>query len=322
MMSGIAIVTCLCVCIFTALHLVYLAPMKCRSQRNMITQFPTYPPSYATRNDAPDNRVTPTSDHRGRKNRVRDFDEAEYATELFNDDKIGTEINLNSPRDITGFDNDDKKLSNGLTTTISSQQLEGDSNISEFESSGFSPHNNDRETVNNKIVKREDNSHFDDEDSYYDEGSGTGANDSESELLTEQLELLPVTSDDILTVGYDLPIHIEIVFCVCESWNGHWKRTFRYRDLSCLEVNRVLPVLSVATCTVTAGGAVLSGVILYLLWAAKDTFYEPARPSEIRPFIFSSNLRRNNSLQSKANGVPVWNGNGSSVRNGHSRYDI
>jgi len=181
----------------------------------------------------------------------------------------------------------------------------------------------------NVFDRKKDETHFDeelegDDDSLQVEGEGSG-DASSPEFTTENLtfrDSIHLNPDADIFVN-QRSIHVEVIYCVCESWNGHWKRTFRYPDLRCLEVNRVLPVLSVATCIVTAGGAILSGVVLYLLWASKESFYDPIRPSEIRPIVFSSSLKRNNSVQSKINGVPYWNGNGvSTPLKGNSRHYI
>lgn len=344
MTSGIAIVACLCVCVFTVLHLMYLAPMKCRSQRDMMTPLPG---AAARKQVTPEPELSPT----GRVNAspgangsaevngspvaletttVQDYsytDDGNVTAAVADSNKLivggefneDTETNLNNPNELTDIIIDPQSTTISLSTTEANNRNRIDF---EMESSGFEP--SDLKTYysknRNRLSKRED-SHFDEEeDQYEEEGSGAGML-SDNHSSYDTLELSPGATD-ILSIGYELPIQVEVIFCVCETSSGHWKRTFRYPDLSCLEVQRVLPVLSVATCIVTAGGAVLSGVVLYILWASKDTFHEPVRPSEIRPFILPSNVRRSSSFQSKVNGIPSWNGNGTARRNGHSHYYI
>ena len=257
--STVAIVACLCVCVLTALHLISLAPMRCREHRDLVVH-------------------DPQSDSKNQSQAPHYFDREPASSSVYQ-----------SPEDSEPF-----SVNFGID--------EGLSNYS----SGDGP----ELQYSNRIKSKRDETHVDEELESEDlfEGSGGG------EILANYHKLGDVPSD-IQPPNFTASIHVEVIYCVCESWNDHWKRTFKYPDLRCLEVNRVLPVLSVAICIVTAGGAVLSGVVLYLLWASKESFYDPVRPSEIRPIVFSSNLKRNNSVQSKINGGPYWNGS-NGVRNG------
>lgn len=150
-----------------------------------------------------------------------------------------------------------------------------------------------------------------------DEGEGSGGGWSDSSLYEYEyddvdaaLELETVTLETV-TVGLDQGVLLNITTCQCEQRGPSWRRTKSYENLSCLEVNNILPILFVASCVVTAIGAVLSALILYLLWSFKNSFYGPAKPYERRPFIFTSNFK---------NTAKASNGSSSKVLNGDSRF--
>ncbi|KAK7074938.1 hypothetical protein SK128_004353, partial [Halocaridina rubra] len=225
----ISIITCLCVCVFTAFHLSYLSTMGCHVEHSTIRQ------SAPSSEDSPG---LPTS-----------FTEDEY-------------FNTNTP-----------VRRNGLLVTPSdrtSRIIGFDDDEDEVEGSGF---------LGNTYG----------EDDYVD--------DTALEFETATLESV--------TMRLDREIFVNVTSCSCESRSGEWVRTLRYPDLSCLEVNNILPVLFVASCVVTAVGAVLSVLILYLLWFFRNSFYGPAKPHETRPFIFTSNFKN----QAKVNNSGVTNGN-------------
>ncbi|XP_042870233.1 uncharacterized protein LOC122252050 isoform X2 [Penaeus japonicus] len=229
----ISIVTCLSVCIFTALHLAYLAPMTCHTRHSTIT----HPPSS-------EDILAST------KNRVLHGDIGLYSTTTTSSparkDKAG----------ILGYDDDED----------------------EAEGSG--------------LVMRDLHA----PDDYVDE---------------RILEFETVTLQTV-TVKIENEIVLNVSSCECESQGADWVRTLTYPELSCLEVNNLLPVLFVASCVVTAVGAVLSALVLYLLWSFRNSFYGPAKPHETRPFIFTSNF---NKSKTKAAAVSrsrgVTNGEGS-----------
>ncbi|KAK3857550.1 hypothetical protein Pcinc_036200, partial [Petrolisthes cinctipes] len=200
----ISVITCLCVCIFTALHLTQLATMTCHTKYNTLTHHHT----------------------------------------------------TTSPPILT-------------LTTLSSPGLE------------------------------------DDED--HSEGSGGGGG------VIEGLEVETGTLDPLtLSQGSgDVVLLSNVTSCACEQRGPGWRRRHTYENLSCLEVNNILPILFVASCVVTAVGAVLSVLVLYLLWSFKNSFYGSAKPHETRPFIFTSNFKNNNNA--------TRNGS-NSVSNGDSRF--
>ncbi|XP_068205127.1 uncharacterized protein [Palaemon carinicauda] len=124
------------------------------------------------------------------------------------------------------------------------------------------------------------------------------------------LEFETVTLDSV-RVSLENEIHLNVSSCACESSGGGEAgsvRTMTYPGLSCLEVNNILPVLFVASCVVNAVGAMLSALILYLLWSFRNTFYGPAKPHETRPFIFTSNFKKRPRETSGA-GAETTNGN-------------
>lgn len=138
-------------------------------------------------------------------------------------------------------------------------------------------------------------------------GSGDGADDE----VDVTLEFETVTLGKV-SVGLDHEIVVNVTSCECEKKGATWVRTRTYHNLSCPSVKNVLPVLFVASCVVTAVGAVLSALILYLLWSFKNSFYAPAKPHETRPFIFTSNFNKSKTKTS--------NGSGSRVSNGDSQF--
>lgn len=152
----------------------------------------------------------------------------------------------------------------------------------------------------------------DDEDEV--EGSGFIGRDYYSDggdyVDERALEFETVTLQSV-AVHMDREILLNVTSCACESHSNEWVRTLTYPDLSCLEVNNILPVLFVASCVVTAVGAMLSFLILYLLWSFRNSFYGPAKPHETRPFIFTSNFK---------NRAKTTNGSGSGVTNGNSKF--
>ena len=146
-----------------------------------------------------------------------------------------------------------------------------------------------------------------------DESEGSGASLSEAAVyddVNEALEFETKTLDSV-TVGLDHGIILNITSCSCEERGPSWRRRKSYPNLSCLEVNNILPILFVASCVVTAIGAVLSALILYLLWSFKNSFYGPAKPHERKPFIFTSNFK---------NTTKASNGSSNKVVNGNSRF--
>ncbi|KAG0718096.1 hypothetical protein GWK47_053156 [Chionoecetes opilio] len=146
-----------------------------------------------------------------------------------------------------------------------------------------------------------------------DEGEGSGAGLLEADLyddVNEALEFETVTLESV-TVSLDQGILLNITSCTCEQRGSSWRRRKSYPNLSCLEVNNILPILFVASCVVTAIGAVLSALILYLLWSFKNSFYGPAKPHERRPFIFTSNFK---------DAPKASNGSSKKVVNGDSRF--
>ena len=301
--SCAAIVTCLCVCIFTALHLFYLTPMKCRALHGTIPH--TYAEDAIT--------VTPANQDRLLNGNTEDpIVITSNSNESYNTTDVGKELAIEP----TGINIDSPESTTPSAGTIAGTDSV-DEGVEDFESSGHAePVENLKDRLRKNPVKREE-THVDEE---IDEEEGSGSDQSDGLInATEHLELDSVTGESVFDIN-QRTIYVEYEYCVCESWNGHWKRTFRYIDLTCLEVNRILPVLSVATCIVTIGGAILSGIMLYLLWASKSSFYDPIRPSEVRPIIFSSSLRRNNSMQSKINGAQYWNGVNSTNRNGNVNH--
>lgn len=295
--------------------------MKCRSQKDVLTQVPSTmgPAPSATFEETPQ-PTTQTEDNIPKTNVfTNDSESVEGSSTLKPMPTVrfsGNELASHISPEVSGIDIDNKLDVEGTEPASSIEDFSG---FGSFDASADMPlqdSNRRSKTVKRIEVQSDDE---DEEDLTFDEGSGNG-NFSEQDYSTLPLELETVTSD-FFTSGYDMPIHVEVVYCVCESWEGHWKRSFRYPDLSCLEVNRIVPVLSVAICIVTAGGAVLSGVLIYLLWASKSSFYHPVRTTEVRPIIFSSNLKRSHSVHSRTNGAPVMeNGGGFSGRNGNSAY--
>ncbi|KAG7159037.1 hypothetical protein Hamer_G024206 [Homarus americanus] len=222
----ISVVTCLCVCIFTALHLTQLASMTCHTQHTALLHPST-----------------------------------------------GTGVHLAAMKGSQQY---------GLTTPIpvkvptSRQYMEG-------------------------IEDDEDES----------EGSGREARDlPHDDDVDEAFEFETVTLATV-AAGRENDIVLNVTFCECEKRGPTWVRMLQYPNLSCLEVNNILPVLFVASCVVTAVGALLSGLILYLLWSLKNSFYGATKPHETRPFIFTSNLKNNNKAS---------NGSGSKVSNGDSQF--
>lgn len=160
------------------------------------------------------------------------------------------------------------------------------------------------ETASNHMPGMED-----DEDES--EGSGTGWSETAMyDDVDEALEFETVTLESV-TVGLDNGVVLNITSCSCEQRGPTWRRRKTYPNLSCLEVNNILPILFVASCVVTAIGAVLSALILYLLWSFKNSFYGPAKPHERRPFIFTSNFK---------NTTKASNGSSNKVVNGDSRF--
>ncbi|KAF2352069.1 hypothetical protein FHG87_017175 [Trinorchestia longiramus] len=285
--SSIAVVSCLCVCIFAALKLVHLAPMRCREHREVVTQL------------QPAQQIT----HPGLLGRDGIQDEANNSKldpgmERSNlVDTYNASVVQSVDIDVSG-----EVAERGMVSLDSSTP----------ESSGYDEGN--RIQTSDSVF----DDGADDEDDFltYD---GSGEIPIEMNPSHHPLELKSSSTDDLPPV-YDRAVLIEKVYCVCESYKDHWKKSLRYPDLTCLEVNRVLPVLSVATCIVTAGGAILSGVVIYLIWASRDSYYDPIRPAEVRPIIYSSSLKRSASLQCRSNGVPYWNG--ASGTNGHPRYTL
>lgn len=229
----ISIVTCLSVCIFTALHLAYLAPMTCHTRHSTIT----HPPSAEDILASVKNRVLHSD--------IRLHGTATTSSPARKDEAI-----------ILGYDDDED----------------------EAEGSG--------------LVMRDLHS----PDDYVDE---------------RILEFETVTLQTV-TVKIENEIVLNVSSCECESQGADWVRTLTYPELSCLEVNNLLPVLFVASCVVTAVGAVLSALVLYLLWSFRNSFYGPAKPHETRPFIFTSNFSKGKTKAasvSRAGGVT--NGEGS-----------
>lgn len=209
----ISVITCLCVCIFTALHLTQLAAMTCHTEH-----------------------TTPTTHH--------------YTT---------------SPAILP-------------LTTLATPGLE------------------------------------DDED--HSEGSGGGSGDAGEGVEGEAGRLDTVNQGRASGEGVVLD---NVTSCACEQRGSGWRRRQTYDNLSCLEVNNILPILFVASCVVTAVGAVLSVLVLYLLWSFKNSFYGPAKPHETRPFIFTSNFKKNNNtavVATTRNGA----NNNNRVSNGDSRF--
>lgn len=148
----------------------------------------------------------------------------------------------------------------------------------------------------------------DDEDQS--EGSGAGLLEAAMyDDVDEALEFETVTLESV-TLDPEQEIVLNITSCSCVQRGSSWRRRMSYPNLSCLEVNNILPILFVASCVVMAIGAVLSALILYLLWSFKNSFYGPVKPHERRPFIFTSNFK---------NGKAT-NGSTAKVVNGDSRF--
>ena len=64
-------------------------------------------------------------------------------------------------------------------------------------------------------------------------------NDIHSSPLKANNDAIMKNNDAIMNnLRYEIPVHVEEISCVCEAWTGHWKRTQRYPDLTCTEVNR------------------------------------------------------------------------------------
>lgn len=291
--------------------------MKCRSQKDVLTQvFSTASPERPTTFET----ALPNIDNMNNKsffiNDSETFRNNRKITAMPAVADAPSELASHTSSEASNIDIDSKLDVEGRVPSSSTEDFSGygflDSSTDLSSTRNFPGFRNRNKTVKREEINSDDE---DEEDMIFDEGSGDG-NFSDRDSISEPLELEPVTYD-FLPLNYEMPIRVEVEYCVCESWKGHWKRSFRYPDLTCLEVNRVLPVLSVATCIVTAGGAVLSGVLIYLLWASKNTFYQPVRTTEVRPIIFSSNLKRSQSVHSRTNGVPmVVNGGGFFKRNG------
>lgn len=149
----------------------------------------------------------------------------------------------------------------------------------------------------------------DDEDES--EGSGREPRNLPLEENVDEAQHFEAVTLETSSVGLENEVVMNVTFCECEKRGSTWVRTLRYRNLSCLDVNNILPVLFVASCVVTAVGALLSGLVLYLLWSFRSNFYGPAKLYETRPFIFTSNVKNN----SKAS-----NGSGTKVTNGDSQF--
>lgn len=146
-----------------------------------------------------------------------------------------------------------------------------------------------------------------------DQGEGSGSGAAEAAVyddVDEALEFETVTLESV-TMGPDHEIVLNITSCACEQRGASWRRRMSYPNLSCLEVNNILPILFVASCVVMAIGAVLSALILYLLWSFKNSFYGPVKPHERRPFIFTSNFKDT---------TKTSNGSSTKVANGDSRF--
>ncbi|XP_071527424.1 uncharacterized protein [Panulirus ornatus] len=158
-------------------------------------------------------------------------------------------------------------------------------------------------------------SHFvgleDDEDEFGGSGGGAAEDTLYDDEVDEALEFETVTLGTV-SVGLEQDIVVNVTSCDCEKRGATWVRTRTYPNLSCPSVQNVLPVLFVASCVVTTVGAVLSVLILYLLWSFRNSFYGPAKPHETRPFIFTSNFNKSKTKTS--------NGSGSRVSNGDSRF--
>ena len=127
---------------------------------------------------------------------------------------------------------------------------------------------------------------------------------SDLELEPSILETIPARINN--------GIKINITVCVCQYWvDDQWSRTLKYPDLSCAEVNNMLPVYFVASCVLSTVGAILSSMVLYLLWTSRGNIYSSAKPSEVKPFIFTSNLKKN---------ATIDNGRRSDIKNGDALY--
>jgi len=231
---AVAIVTSLCVCIFTALHLVLLAPMQCRESRHLAAVAPieitTMTPSPPKSLNIVGNNAFSGSHYRDRNsNYYRKRNRVSRDTE-------------NYGRYDYGYDNSDS-------------------------------------------------------------GSGVYFMEFPNDMGTDYYSS---PYDESLTTTIP-PAYVEEVSCVCEDWSGYWKRIQKYPDLSCTEVNKFLPVLSVAICTATAAAAILSGIVIYLIWAARHVMGGAVGgpnlvplPPEGKPFIKPANpVRRSNSLQTR-----------------------
>ncbi|XP_066990242.1 uncharacterized protein [Macrobrachium rosenbergii] len=236
----ISIVTCLCVCIFTAFHLTSLAMMSCHTQHSAV-QHPSSdgaPPlgEGVTSGNFPKPQVEPV-----RRNGL-----------------------LEDPnRDSSGH--------NALSNEYSAYDDEDD-----LEGSGY---------VGKAVYGDEE---------YPDESA---------------LEFETVTLDSV-RVSLESEVLLNVTSCACENQDAGRVRSMTYPGLSCLEVNNILPVLFVASCVVNAVGAMLSALILYLLWSFRNSFYGPAKPHETRPFIFTSNFKKR---------PKETNGSGPEATNGNSR---
>lgn len=150
----------------------------------------------------------------------------------------------------------------------------------------------------------------DDEDQGEGSGAGMMSEAAVYDDVNEALEFETVTLESV-TLGSDQEIFLNISSCSCEQRGPAWRRRMSYPNLSCLEVNNILPILFVASCVVMAIGAVLSALVLYLLWSFKNSFYGPVKPHERRPFIFTSNFK---------NTAKTSNGSSAKVVNGDSRF--
>lgn len=157
----------------------------------------------------------------------------------------------------------------------------------------------------------------DDED--HSEGSGGGSGDAAAAEGVVEGEAGRFDAVNQGSVSREGVVSDNVTSCACEQRGSGWRRRQTYDNLSCLEVNNILPILFVASCVVTAVGAVLSVLVLYLLWSFKNSFYGPAKPHETRPFIFTSNFKKNNNTAAVATTRNGANNN-NSVSNGDSRF--
>ncbi|XP_018024515.1 uncharacterized protein LOC108680238 isoform X2 [Hyalella azteca] len=291
--SFMAVVACLCVCIFAALKLVHLAPMRCREVKEVVA---LVEPSL---NDSanPTLELSDNNDAAARASGDRAISN-EGSDSIINNSSLAQSVDIDGTGDVSD-----------------APSLAGEVN-------SYVQHSGDGSTDGASRNQRSDpvfDDGVDDEDETLMNYDGSGEAPPELNLPKASLELESPTTRTLPAMS-DPTVLIEKAYCVCESWKDHWKQSLRYPDLSCVEVNRVLPVLIVATCIVTAGGAILSGVVIYLIWASRASYYNPIRPTEIRPMMKSSSLKRSVSLQCRSNGVPYWNGSPST--NGHSRYIV